>query len=394
MSKKDKQLEEYYSNYYNEKYTRDVFYFRPNSYIISKRNKDYHENNDNLSDFLSFLVNTSKNKELGLIASRVGYYTSLEDYKQYDVKQIYSDRLFFDFDVDDMRLKSLKEQINVENKKRGRERSKEKLNSLYTDYKNLIIDENILKKPFDEAKALCAYLESMDLRPYLIFSGSKGFHCNIFFPETHLTQIKQISKRLSNHFSNKLKLECLDPAVYTTRTPLQRVQYTKNEKTGLYCVPLPSDITYDETLDIINKNDNSPINFSIGEYYAHNDFHNMLLSLNEKIIIQDQEKQKRIKINNIKRRISKGICHDNILEDVDMRILARKVIGEREDPEYSNIYHCPFHLPDNHPSGVAFEDNYWCSTCNQLWGPYDFLADIFDLKTKQEVMQKFNQVYK
>ena len=65
----------------------------------------------------------------------------------------------------------------------------------------------------------------------------------------------------------------------------------------------------------------------------------------------------------------------------------------REDPEYSNVYHCPFHHPDKHPSGVAFEDNYWCSTCNQLWDPYDFLADIFDLKTKQEVMQKFNQIY-
>ena len=55
----------------------------------------------------------------------------------------------------------------------------------------------------------------------------------------------------------------------------------------------------------------------------------MLLTLNEKIILQEQEKQKIIKINNIKRKISKGIWPDKILEDVDMRILVRNVIGER-----------------------------------------------------------------
>ena len=77
-----------------------------------------------------------------------------------------------------------------------------------------------------------------------------------------------------------------------------------------------------------------------------------------------------------------------------MKALVRAIAGEREDPSYSNQYHCLFHHPDIHQSGVAFDDNYYCSTCGRVWNPYDLIKDYYGCKTKQQVINKFKELLK
>ena len=382
-------LRNYYKNYYNKNYTRDVFHFKPHGKPFSMRSWNYNENQDNLKPFLDFLTKKTIRSKDGMFAARVGYYKTLQDYKADKVDAIHSDRLFFDFDVEDERIGPLKDELK-EVEKNWNATSKDR-QSVWEKYQKLIFEEDLLKKPFVEARRLCDYLQKMDLKPYLAFSGSKGFHCNLFFPELHLTQVKSITGSLSKSWSKQLKLTCLDSAVYTTRTPLQRIPYTVNEKTGLNCLPLPTDVTYDESLELIAENNDKPHRFLMEDYYPPDGFTRMLLRLNAKFVEEEKEKQRWNKLREIKLS-SNDEYSENIFGDVDMKALVRTIAGEREDPKGSNRYHCLFHYPDNHPSGVAFDDNYYCSTCGRIWNPYDLIKDYFNCKTKQQVINKFKEL--
>lgn len=387
--KKMSSLRNYYQNYYNNNYTRDVFHFKPHGKPFSMRYWDYNDKQDNLKAFLDFLTQEHIRSEDGLFAARIGYYKTFQDYKDYKLDTLYSDRLFFDFDVEDNRITPLKEEMK-ELDKRWNVKPKDR-QPIWNKYRQLILEYDLLKTPFTEARRLCDFLLKQGIKPYLVFSGSKGFHCNLFFPELHLTQVKTIGERLSNSWSKQLKLTCLDSAVYTSRTPLQRIPYTVNEKTGLNCLPLPINITYEETLELIAKNDATPHNFLIEDYYPPEGFTKMLLRLNRKFVKESKEKQRKQKLTEIK--LSKSDEYSkNIFGDVDMRALVRVIAGNREDPKGSNKYHCLFHHPDIHPSGVAFDDNYYCSTCGRIWNPYDLIKDYYGCKTKQQVINKFKEL--
>ena len=174
---------------------------------------------------------------------------------------------------------------------------------------------------------------------------------------------------------------------------MQRVPYSINEKTGLNCLPLPPNVTYEETLNLVAKNDATPHDFLIENYYPPEGFSKMLVRLNDRFIAQKQEKERKSKLKRIKASRSKGYS-ENILGNVDMKALVRAVAGEREDPKGSNKYHCLFHYPDNHPSGVAFDENYYCSTCGRIWNPHDLIKDYYNCKTKQQVINKFKELQK
>ncbi len=380
-------LIKYYKNYYNNNYTRDVFHFKPHGHPFSMRSWNYKVNQNNLKLFLDFLTQDHIRSGDGIFAARIGYYKTLKDFKEYRKDTIYSDRLFFDFDVEDERITPLKEELK-EIEKKWNVTSNER-QQVWNNYQQLILEEDLLKKPFTEATKLCDFLTKQGLKPYLAFSGSKGFHCNLFFPELHLTQIKHITHALSQSWSKELNLNCLDTSVYTDRTPLQRIPYTINEKTGLNCLPLPTNITYDELVELISKNDATPHNFLIENYYPPEGFTKMLVRLNDRFIAQENERKNKLKKNKV---YSSNKYSKNIFGNVDMKSLVRTIAPEREDPKGSNKYHCLFHYPDAHPSGVAFDDNYYCSTCNRIWNPYDLIKQYYNCKTKQQVINKFKEL--
>lgn len=159
---------------------------------------DYDNKNPKNLDFLT--AEHIRQKD-GLFAARIGYYKTLQDFKDYKLDTIYSDRLFFDFDVEDERIKPLKEElIKLEDNWKLAPRYRI---PVWKKYQRLILEENLLETPFNEAMKLCDFLQKQGLKPYLVFSGSKGFHCNLFFPEQQLTQVKAVSESLSKSWSKQ-----------------------------------------------------------------------------------------------------------------------------------------------------------------------------------------------
>ena len=301
----------------------------------------------------------------------------------------YSDRLFFDFDVDSEKASAIKKEIldtqsNIVGNKR-----KEKIKSLQSEYRSLIFEEDLLEKPFKEATKLCNYLQNKEINPYLIVSGSKGFHVNVFFNEVQLNQIGPISEHLATLFKKNLGLETLDLAVNRDAyRRLQRVPYSINSKTGLYCQPISKELSYDDVLDSIAEKDNTPIEFDINKYYAPATFNDLLKSLND-------EFNKEIKIENKAQKltINKSTRNYDLFKDVDLRDLAFLTLGEPVAIyENRNTYCCPFH-DDNHASAVAFDKRFYCSACGANLNRYDFVIQVTGAKTKNEMLMSLKEIF-
>ena len=167
---KRKQLKEYYSNYYNNNFKRDFGLFTNSTDLNLIKNKDNYVND---KDTLHFILSNHKKTVNGLLAGEITYYKSLEDYKKGTLNNRFCDRLFFDFDIETSQIDKIKEKINIQDL-RIRSRYKKK-------FQNMILTTDLLLEPYKESKKLCEYLECMGLKPYLIASGSKGFHINLFF---------------------------------------------------------------------------------------------------------------------------------------------------------------------------------------------------------------------
>ena len=198
----------------------------------------------------------------------------------------------------------------------------------------------------------------------------------------------KISEYLASVFQKTLGLETLDLAVNRdAQRRLQRVPYSINSKTKLYCQPIPNDISYEETLDLIAKNKNKPVEFNIDEYYAPSSFNELLVSLNDDF-------NKEVKRENKRQRVMRKTGHyDNMFEDVDLRDLAVLILGEPvAEYENRNTYCCPFH-DDNHPSAVVFKNRFYCSACGVNLNKYDFIMQVTRSKTKNEMLMNLKEIF-
>lgn len=382
-------LRDYHRDYYNHNYYRDVRYLHEVSQPLFLNCNDYKEDVDPSVTFLNFLNLKYRSGIHGLLGAEISYYKTLPEYKKKDNSKRYYDRLFFDFDVSDDRASEIKKEIlDTQSNLVGRKR-REKIKSLQSRYRSLIFDEDLLEKPFVEAIKLCDYLRNKGIKAYLIASGSKGFHVNVFFGELQLNQIGKISQHLASVFQKTLVLDTLDLAV--NRDPhrrLQRVPYSINSKTKLYCQPIPNDISYEETLDLIGKNKNKPVEFRIDEYYAPCSFSDLLASLNDDF-------NKEIKRENKRRAVMHKTAghYDDLFENVDLRDLAILTLGEPVTIyENRNTYCCPFH-DDTHPSAVVFEDRFYCSACGVNLNKYDFVMQVTGSKTKNEMLMNLKEIF-
>ncbi|MBR0058565.1 MAG: hypothetical protein IJP99_04435 [Methanobrevibacter sp.] len=411
-----KPLKEYYDSYYNGQFLRNVSYlyneFNYKTYIDKKtgeekysvgryvRNYSYKKKDTSRNKVLSFLtgVNNLCRYDL-LLGVELGHFQSLHDYKnrfKNDNKDMLSDRLFFDFDIEDDRFENIKSGIKQAQKELKGKALYSKFDELQGEYQKLIFDEDLLKPTFEEAKALCEYLEKFGLKPYLIFSGSKGFHVNVFFEDTKLINTSDITSRLSKSYARELNLQYLDDNVSDreAKTSLQRVQYNINSKSGLYTLPIPEIYDYDDALSIIEKNKRRPIPFNFEDYIAPEGFKSMLMKMDTSISFDKlkQQKEKNAKTQaRILKNKKKYKGKVNSYNDIDMRELARAYGIDGKSDGDKLIVICPFH-DDHNPSGVIFKERFHCSTCNLTLNYYDFIGRLEGTNDKGKIMEKLHEM--
>ena len=204
-----KRLKDYYSNYYANNFLRDFRYIFDDKSMFNDvlTAKKYNKKDNSKSRALNFLTLEKHNGKLGLLGGEITYFKSLEDYKEGDIVKRYCDRLFFDFDVEDDRVSKIKEDMKEAFETLEGKEKFNQINMLKKDFQRLIFNDDLLEPTFNEASRLCQYLEGLGLKPYLVFSGSKGFHVNVFFDEMQLMNLSQISKGLAVTYSKKLNLK-------------------------------------------------------------------------------------------------------------------------------------------------------------------------------------------
>ncbi len=399
-----KPLKEYYSNYYNGNFMRD---FR---YIFDDKSKYNHVNTvKNIpsekkakSKSLFFLTRPIHQGHDGLLGGEITYFKSFPEYKSGDINLRWSDRIFLDLDIEDLRVEMIKEEMKRAYANLKGKELNDRIEELKKDFQDLIFNSDLLIPTFKEAKKLCLYLEELGLRPYLIFSGAKGFHINIFYDEVRLQNLSQVSKLFAKSFSNKLNLKYLDWNVFDRKKAqrrLQRCQYVYNSKTDLLTLPIPEIYDYDEVLQTIEKNQKTPIEFNF-QYYTQKseEFRESLIHNDRQFQMMNERRQRELKKENEKkRRMMKKNGNYKNYQDISMIELFQAYGGEViRDDSGKAIVRCLFHGADRHPSAVIFKDsNYFhCSSCGKTLNYYGFIAEVEGLSDKRDIMEKVNEFIK
>ena len=400
-----KALRKYYSAYYNDNFMRNFrfIYDKEQSFVNSEGKtieyyanslnaRKYGEKDTSINKASNWLTQKSKAKH-GTLAGEITYYKTLEDFKEGAIEKRFCDRLFFDFDIDDSpEVKLLKSEFKSTNDELEGKELTERLRVLQKDFQDLIFNSDLLFDVFNETKALSNYLAKYGLKPYLIASGSKGFHINVFFDEMQLRNLSQISQTLALSYKKELNLKYLDFNVFDRdkiQKRLQRVQYSIHSKTNLLTTPLPSNCTYDEMLTILEKNKRRPIDFNYDEMLSPEGFNNMLKRLDREISFKNAQRKKELdEINKAKRqRLQKKYGKNyKSFNDIDLRDIANAygIDGKRQGDRM--IVSCPFHN-DTHPSSVVFKERFYCSTCNMTLNYYDFISKLEGTEDKDKIMQ-------
>ena len=352
-------LKNYYTSYYNSNFLRDYRYIytdkTEHEYNDILQEKSYNKWNNSNVKALNFLTTKQHKGSNGSFYYTLSYFKSLKDFhKGYDSLK-YSDRLFFDFDIGDSRVSKIKEDMsNLYKSDVTSSEKSEQVSILQEKFRNFVLDEDILYDVYMEAIRLYDFMEmKLDLKPLLIFSGSKGFHINVFFDEMMLNQISKISHRLFKVYKQKLDLKYLDEAVNKDAMGRsQRVQYVYHASTGLLTQPIDRLMSYDDVLDVIARNERKPISFRMDDYIAPAEFTSYLLKLNDKFnTITDIQQM----TNNVKQQIREenrinlkftGYTDEPI--DIDMRELVKSYGIDGVDRGDKISIKCPFHN-DNNP---------------------------------------------
>ena len=269
----------------------------------------------------------------------------------------------------------------------------EQVANLQGEFRELIFEEDLLYPVYLEAIRLYDFMEQkLDLKPLLIFSGSKGFHINVFFDGMQLNRISEISHRLFKVYQHNLGLKYLDEAVNKDALGRsQRVQYVYHSSTGLLTQPIDRGLSYDYVLEVISSNKKKPISFNISEYLAPKQFTDYLLKLDSDFkararlkVMNDNVKQQ-LQVKERQSMFNVDVEHDSPI-NIDMRDLARYYRITGKEGGNKMIILCPFH-DDHHPSAVVFENRIYCSTCGKSFNYYDLIAEMEGLSDKAEIMK-------
>ena len=403
---KKKPLKEYYSNYYNHNFYRDFRYIPDDKTKYNEvfNHKKLSIKSDAELRALHFLTKADHLGHGGLVGGEISYYKSFNEYRLGDINQRWNDRQFYDLDIEDLRVEMIKDEFKRSYLELSGKELISRHDELKSDFRDLIFNSDLLLPTFKEAKKLCQYLEELGLTPYLVFSGSKGFHINLFYEEARLQNLSQVSRLFAKTFSEKLNLKYLDYAVFDRKKAqrrLQRCQYKFHSKTDLMTIPIPDIYDYDEVLQIIQKEKHRPIEFDFEEYSSKSGKfrESLIYNDNQFSMINERKERELKKANEEKRRMMKkryGANYKNY-SDISMTDLYSAYGGEiiKEDSSKA-IVRCLFHGADRNPSAVIFKDsNYFhCSSCGKTLNYYSFISEMEGTDDHHEIMDKVDEFMK
>ena len=401
-----KALRKYYRAYYNEHMLRNYrfLYDRPQHFTnedgelieyeaTSLKASKYDELDDSLTRAPEWIFKKTRAK-YGTLAGEITYYKELAEFKNGDIALRFCDRLFFDFDhFKTPELEALKEEFKKCNNDLDGKAYRNKYVELQKSFRKLIFEGDLLRDVYEHATRLTEYLTRVGLKPYLIFSGSKGFHVNVFFNEMQITHLSDIQKTLARTYIKDLNLneKYFDFKVFDrTRAQkrLQRIQYGAHSKTGLITRPVPLDTPYDELLDLIKNKKRHPVAFNFEDFIAPEGFNRMLTRLDTEIGLKKMERQNRLeRENKLKRQELAKRYGDNVklFNDIDLRDIARAYgIDGKHDGEKITCL-CPFHH-DTHPSAVIYPSRFYCSTCGFSLNYYAFISKLEGTNDKDKIL--------
>lgn len=399
-------LKRYYSDYYNGEFFRDFRYIPDDKKQYNQvfNAKKLGRNGKAESRALHFLTKAEHLGHDGLLGGEISYFKTFNEYQSGDITLRWSDRQFYDFDIEDSRVDMIKDEFKkVYHQLEGRELS-QRIKELQGDFRDLIFNSDLLYPTFQEARKLCEYLEGLGLNPYLICSGSKGFHINLFYEEARLQNLSQVSRLFAKSFSDRLDLKYLDYAVFDRKKAqrrLQRCQYVFHSKTDLLTIPIPDIYDYDEVLQILKRNSRRPIEFDFMEYaQSSGSFRDSLIRNDKEFqrINARQQREKRMANEQRKREMKKRYGNNyRDYSEISMTELYSAYGGEiiKEDSSKA-IVRCLFHGADRNPSAVIFKDsNYFhCSSCGKTLNYYGFISEMEGTEDHSEIMRKVDEFMK
>lgn len=393
---------QFYYDFYNNHFFRDYIFVNQNPNVEYNTESPYLPYNPKTNfkrNIINFLLKyTNKHMKInGDLYSQVTYYKSIGDLRIKNESDRFCNCLFFDFDADNETLHDLKVKLkNTYDDLTGKDRIK-KINEIQKEYQNILYTTDILQKPLSDAKKLYDFFKSNNIKPYTVFSGSKGIHLYIFFDECKLSNCSEISYKLADSYKSALDLPTLDLAVNKDAIARKsRIIYSKHGTSNLFVTPF--DIESESIADVLDKSRKQHIEqFDLDDYVIKdNNFINLLKSIDDdlktknEIIIAEKKKLQKTTRNNIV--VIDNPDKDNIFSD--MRILCKLILGnpEREFKDY-NSYKCPFH-DDNTPSARVYEKNFLCATENLYLNYFDFIRKYYDCKSDDEVKRKMKELKK
>lgn len=408
MSNKNKRID-FYKSFLNYNYFRDYRHIQSNGFvdvcyppkhILSK--DTVFKDNRSLYGFMIYDTSRGKGKILNYIAQRtrenyrhdgnlaysLSFFKDAVSYKCGVNADRFTDRLMFDFDAEDVRLKNLKKELAIVEKKNltWKEKQKEKA-VIQQEFRDLLSDTNILDYALADAKKLANYFHSEGLKTYPVFSGSKGVHLYVFIPPVQSIKISVAVKEYSKMLKEKLQLNTLDLAVVKNIVKgMDRIIYSKHGSTGLYVTPFDFD---DDKETILKKSTKQSIgDFDFTDHVVKdNPIVKNLVQTN--LLLQKLEQEKREKVEQervLKRKNVKFTNGEYKKIDIDMRDLVRAygIDGKNRGDRIS--VKCPFH-DDNYPSAVVNEKGFHCSTCDITYNYYDFISEMEHTTDHGEIMR-------
>ena len=416
-----KPLKEYYRSYYNGEFFRDFRYIYDGLKLennktlcfdgITRYNdvfnaKKLNEKSDAEARALNFITQSKHMGHLGLLGGEISFFKSYDEYKYGDIYERWNDRQFFDLDIESEKVDIIKDAIkkSLAEYQKGKLSKKELSKDIRiqkSDFKDLIFNDDLLYPTFQEAKKLCLYLEELGLKPYLICSGSKGFHVNIFYDECRIQNLSQVSRLFAKSFSDKLNLKYLDWKVFDKKKAqrrLQRCQYILHSKTEIPTIPIPNIYDYDDFMSSLKKASRRPIEFDFQEYsQASGEFRESLIYNDNQFRKINERRERELKKENEDRRkrmMKKYHGKYKNYQDISMVDLYSHYGGEiiKEDSQKA-ICRCLFHGADRNPSAVIFKDSnyFYCSSCGKSLNYYGMISEMEGTEDKHEIMEKADE---
>ena len=284
----------------------------------------------------------------------------------------FSDRLFFDFDLENKAYKDLKNP---------------------SDRRNMLFNTDILETPFNEVVMAYDYLSENGFNPYIDFSGSKGFHMYCFFNPCLIENINAISTRYAETMKSELNLKTLDLKVHKdAHKRKSRLPYSRHNKTDLFTTPCDVDADIKDILsDAVNP---SVKEFHMTDYIVKG-FSESLIETDKLVSDLLQKEQQRIEMEReLKSQANKDIIyHKEVdLSSINMRDLVRDIISDKFIKSMGNydIYYCPFHV-DSHHSAYCYEKRFGCASCGESWNYYDFISAIYGLTEPKSIINELKK---